>query len=159
MSPTEFELFLRERLQADTASLVEAARRHYLAAAALLEVRSPTVERLEDPAWNEGVQLWMAFRAVETFQKRYATNLYTPQIGFWDGVEEGQDVQWVKYLHHELKPALLQRQDFVRALLRCVGLMTSASATDSEIALSVFAREMAMPRIPDTSLESATPAT
>lgn len=159
MSPAEFELFLRGRLQADTASLIEAARRHYLEAAALLEIRSATVERLEDPAWNEGVQLWMAFRAVETLQKRYATNLYTPQIGFWDGVEAGQDVQWVKYLHHELKPALLQRQEFVRTLLRCVGLMPGASATDSEIALSVFAREVAMPRIPDTSLEHTSPTT
>jgi hypothetical protein len=152
MSPAEFQLFLRERLQTDTASLIESARRRYLEAATLLEIRSPSVERLEDPAWMEGVRPWMAFRAVETFQSRYAENLYTPQIGLWDSVDEGQDVRWVKYLHHELKPALLQRPEFVRTLLRCVGLIPGASAADSEVELSLFAREVAMPGIQEASM-------
>lgn len=156
MSPDEFHGFLRERLGTDTAELIRGAREHYLRAAALLEIKTPAVARLESPEWYEGVQAWMAYNAVAALQERYAANLYTPQIGFWDSTDQQQDSKWVRYLHHELKPALLDRPEFIRTLLRCVGLLPSASQADSEVALGLLAREFPMPRIP-VETEPATP--
>ena len=68
-------------------------------------------------------------------QERYAGNLYTPQVGFWDTADQQQDAKWVRYLHHALTPALLDRPEFIRTLLRCVGLPPNA-VSRSERALA-----------------------
>ena len=83
MSPEEFEEYQRSRLPADTTLLIRACRRRYREAAALLEVRPPGIERMDRLDWDEGLQPWLAYRAIQVFQHRYARSLFTSQPELW----------------------------------------------------------------------------
>ena len=53
--------------------------------------------------------------------------------------------RWSAYLCNKLIPALLERDDLVRGLLRCVGLLPAASQLDWQGATETYAREFPMP--------------
>jgi len=147
MSPDTFEEYQRNRLPADISLLIRACRRRYRDAASLLEVRPPGIERMERLDWDEGLQPWLAYRAVQVFQSRYAQSLFSSQLDLWPSPSSGADARWSAYLSNQLIPALLQRDDFVRGLLRCVGLLPAASQLDWQGALETYAREFPMPSI------------
>ena len=145
MSPEAFEEYQRSRLPADTTLLTRACRRRYREAAALLEVRPPGIERMDRLDWDEGLQPWLAYRAIQVFQHRCARSLFTSQLELWPSPTSGADARWSAYLCNKLIPALLERDDFVRGLLRCVGLLPAASQLDWQGATETYAREFPMP--------------
>ncbi len=150
MSPEAFEEYQRSRLPADAGLVVRACRRRYREAAALLEVRPPGIERMDRLDWDEGLQPWLAYRAIQVFQARYARCLFTSQQELWPTPSSEADALWSAYLNHQLIPALLQRDDFVRGLLRCVGLIPASSQIEWQGAIETYAKELPMPGVSDS---------
>lgn len=106
-------------------SLVRHCRDVYVRAAALLEVQSEELARLRDLGAVESIELAPLVPAYQRLCARYRTTLYDAQMALFSVDLKTPEETWWAWFYHELTPQLLGNADFVRSVLRSVGLLKS----------------------------------
>lgn len=140
----DFRRAVRETANSQIASFVESCRRRFINSALLLEIRSPTIEKLMDSC-GERVELWPLLKSYETLMERYADLYFTSQLTLFYDPKETPDMLWYKYFHHVLVPTLLQRNDIVRNVLKALSLLPCESSKTAADALVYEFSELTLP--------------
>jgi hypothetical protein len=125
--------------------LLSDAKQRFSDAAALLEMDTPVLEGLRHRYATERIDLSPLFAMHDELAGRYIQQHFTPQLDLLNPAEMRQDVLWSKYFYHKLIPALMERNDVIRNILRATTLLPCKHPDDASLALVLHCQEMTMP--------------
>ncbi len=145
MTLREFALAQQEDGRRALSSLLMDCMRRFLAAASLVDLNGPIVQRIRDAKYSGNVDLAPLFPAWDLICERYRRERFDPQATLFK--EHGADVleRWGQFLHWELFPSLLRENEFVRNILRASGLLPCHSKDGSISAICHHITEMSLP--------------
>lgn len=120
-------------------------RGRFLAAAALMEWRTPELASLTALGQQSRVDTWPLVAAYSLLCERYIEALYDPQRQLIPRPGDAPDEKWMAYFLHTLRPALLANDDAVRNILRVVGGLPCRSREEAAQSLHQACEEMSLP--------------
>lgn len=145
MTPESLLLIIREGSTESLGSLVNACRRRFLAAADLLEWRSPPLDQLRELGISSPINVWPLVPAYDLIGQRYIEALYQPQRNLFPRGGGEPDEEWWRYFHHVLVPWLLREDAVVRDILRAVGGLPAQGSLPAADAVRHFVAEWTLP--------------
>jgi hypothetical protein len=125
--------------------LLQDCTRRFLAAAALVGVEGPTIKRIQDARYEGNVDLTPLYPIWDLICERYRRERFDAQESLFR--EHSQDVlvRWGQFLHWELFPLFLRENEFVRNVLRAVGLLPCRSREQVVSAMYQYVSDMGLP--------------
>ena len=126
-------------------ALVQACRHRFVTAAALLEWQTPTVAAVARLGVRSPVDMWPLMAAYSLLCERYIASFWSPQRSLSRSPGDEPDERWCAYFYKQAIPALVDRDDVVRNILRAVGSLPCRSPQEAAQALCQTIEEMTLP--------------
>jgi hypothetical protein len=145
MNREEFARSQREWTIPALSGLVRDCIGRYLSALRLLQIGGEPAGVLEHARRNGGLDLGPLLPFWSVVCDRYRSERYDGQGDLFGDEEKARLDAWSRFVYHELFPALCREDEFVRNVLRSVGLLPSRSPRAAAEALLRYAEDMAMP--------------
>jgi hypothetical protein len=125
--------------------LLQDCVRRFLAAAALVGLDGPTIKRIQDARYEGNLDLTPLCPIWNLICERYRNERFDPQESLFK--EHSQDVleRWGQFLHWELFPLFLRENEFVRNVLRAVGLLPCRSREQVVSTMCQYVSDMSLP--------------
>ncbi len=144
LSADEFQAVQMASAGACLGELFRACRTRYLASAALLEVRGPSLEALEASVYRP-LDLRVLWPMFEALARRYAHEFFSPQAALFPGPQDDPVLAWSCYFHHTCLPALVRSDALVRNVLRATRFIDCQSPAAAAESLVQESQDMALP--------------
>lgn len=150
----EFETFQAVHASGDLCDLVKACKRRFLVAAALVQLRTPAIERLEDLGCERPYCVQPLLPVWQIVCRRYVAELYSPQLPlpppllgdpFLQQPLDAPAAAWRRFVCARLLPELVQCNEVVRNVLASVGGLPCRDPQTAVDALKLHVREMLLP--------------
>jgi hypothetical protein len=100
--------------------------RRFRDAARLVELSGPGIKRLEDFGFSP-VDLSPLMPMYKVLCDRYARHFFTGQEPLFPTLDGTPAVRWTRYYHFVLLPRLVNEDEFVRNVLRVMGVISSGN--------------------------------
>ena len=126
--------------------LVSHCRDVYVRAAVLLDVHSDEIARLRTLGVVERIDVSPLLKAYEQLCARYREILHDGQLALFPVDQKTPEDAWWAWYYHELTPKLLGSPYFVRMVLTSLGLLPSTSASETQIGLETYLRDLEIER-------------
>ena len=141
----EFSDLQSEDRRRALSSLLDNCIRRFRLAGNLVGIDGPVFKKICDAGYTGNIDLSPLYGAWEVICTRYRQERFDQQSSlFKDHKAESLEL-WGQFLHWELFPHLLQENEFVRNVLRAVGLLPCGSKHEAASALSHHLSEMSLP--------------
>ncbi len=136
---------LAEGRLAYLSSMFQGSVRRFIEAAYLLEIDSPAVS-----AWRrilyERVDLAPLLPAFSIIKDRFLKEVHSAQMELFDKSYYDTCLRrWTKFAYHDLLPLLMRNDEFVRNVMRVMGLLPCYSPEEAEKSLRQYLHEMTLP--------------
>lgn len=146
MTREELAVAQQEGASSALASLVARCESRFVRAADLVGVRGQVIEGLRQASVIGGTDLTPLLPVWGTISRRYREELYDAQASLLEPHREEVPRRWWAYVHRELFPSLLRDDEFVRNVLRAIGLLPCRSRSDAIASLVLYVAEMSLAR-------------
>lgn len=129
----------------DLSRMLEDCIRRFLRSAKLIGIDGPVFQTLRNAERCLQRDLAPLYPAWHVICERYRRERFDPQLYLFVDDREESIKRWGRFLYRELFPRLMIEDEFVRNVLRAVGLLPCRSMQQAVSALSYYLEEMSLP--------------